>query len=661
MLPTFLTGASSAGLHRSSRTSCVFVAFPANAAEFIKVPADSRVQCSRINLPASGCDQGSVWYRSQERSKYRLVSQKTGKSDERFARVVAHDGFQVLSPKAPVKKHREKTEEVQMNMRKSRFLLSTAVLLAGVSLAAAQGTREGSGGGMGAGSGAAERDKSGSGMSQGHGGASRGEGMTQGRAAEPRGGGRAESPAAGQSRTERSEGMKEGGRAAERGQIGKDQQSQKDQTVGQRRGDRDQPRQSEQKTQDKDQSYGKQNSQSTGQGRGEHDQTRQSEQKTPQGQKDQSTTTGANTRPSNAPAPDQATQGQTTQQNQGATTGTQATAPAQNQSTTTQTMSGRASVNAQQQTTLQQSVLSSRNVARVNANSINFQVNTGVVVPRNINVVSVSAFPALINVFPDFRDDSFFVVDDEIVVLDRSRRIVDVVPAGPRTRFSRAGSGGGISGGSVAALNLSPEEIRVVQHVLIERGLLTGGADGVLGTRTREALITFQRQQGIQASGSIDTRTVSALGVSDKISATQSQTTTGQGQANQQRPTQQGTTGQNTGQANAPAQQNQPTTGQAQQNQPATTGQAQPNQPATTGQAQQNQPATTGQAQQNQPATTGQGGTQQPSGQTTGQAAPPAQGNNPPAAHQNMPSGQPDQSNPPASSQPADHSQGKKY
>ncbi|KGJ70758.1 hypothetical protein BJA5080_06599 [Bradyrhizobium diazoefficiens SEMIA 5080] len=328
-------------------------------------------------------------------------------------------------------------------------------------------------------------------------------------------------------------------------------------------------------------------------------------------------------------------------------------------------MSGRVSVNAQQQTTLQQSVLSSRNVARVNASSINFQVNTGVVVPRSINVVSVSAFPALIDVFPAFRDDSFFVVDDEIVVLDRSRRIVDVVPAGPRTRFSHAGriggGGGGVSGGSAAALNLSPEEIRVVQQVLIERRLLTGEADGVLGPRTREALITFQRQQGIQASGSIDISTVSALGVSNKISATQSQTTTGQGQTSQQQPAQQGTTGQNTGQANAPAQQDQPTTGQAQQNPPTTTGQAQQNQPATTGQAQQNQPATTGQAQQNQPATTGQSGTQQPSGQTTGQAAPPPQGNNPPAANQNMPSGQPNQSNPPASSQPADNSQGKKY
>ena len=40
------------------------------------------------------------------------------------------------------------------NTRKSRFLLTTAVLLAGVSVASAQGMREGGGGGTGASGGA---------------------------------------------------------------------------------------------------------------------------------------------------------------------------------------------------------------------------------------------------------------------------------------------------------------------------------------------------------------------------------------------------------------------------------------------------------------------------------------------------------------------------
>ncbi|WP_275187552.1 peptidoglycan-binding protein [Bradyrhizobium sp. CSA112] len=391
--------------------------------------------------------------------------------------------------------------------------------------------------------------------------------------------------------------------------------------MGQGRGERDQLRQSERKAQD--QSYGKQKDQTVGQGRGERDQTRQSEQKaqqkqtpataeTTQQRRDQTgaatagpnarpgTTTGTGARPS-APSQGQAQQGQST--TTGANTQGQTSVRAEGQGAAAQSMSGRVSVTSQQQTTLQQSVLGSRDVARVNFNSINFRVNTGVVVPRHVSFVSVAAFPVLIDTFPAYRDYSFFVVEDEIVFVDRSRRIVDVVPAGPRTRFTGRGR---IGGGSVAALDLSPDEIRVVQRVLIQRGLLTGRADGVFSARTREALMVFQRRQGLQASGTIDTRTVAALGVSNKISATQNQSTT----AGQQPSARQNVTGQNTGQANAPARQNEPTT--------------------------------TGQAGRNQPATTGQAGTQRPpAGQTTGQA--PARGGNQPSA--NQPSGQTNQNN----------------
>jgi peptidoglycan hydrolase-like protein with peptidoglycan-binding domain len=270
-------------------------------------------------------------------------------------------------------------------------------------------------------------------------------------------------------------------------------------------------------------------------------------------------------------------------------------------------------------------VLTAGNVPRVNVNSINFQVNTGVVVPSNFSVVSVSTYPALIDTFPAYRDDSFFVVDDEVVFVDRDRRIVDVVPAGPRTHFSSRHSGGSFAsaGGGSAAVNLAPDDIRTVQQVLIERGLLHGEADGVLGPQTHEALMTFQRQQGIQVSGSIDASTVTSLGVSNRLSAqasqslnqtqstqTQSTTTGQQGQAaqpqaptaqNAQTPSQQNATGQppaqNTGQAtNAPAQPaNQPatTTGQAPPAQQGTTGQAAPPTQGTTNAAPatQNAPA----------------------------------------------------------------------
>jgi hypothetical protein len=283
-------------------------------------------------------------------------------------------------------------------------------------------------------------------------------------------------------------------------------------------------------------------------------------------------------------------------------------------------MSGRTTVTAQQQTRIQQSVLPARNVPRVNANAINFRVSPGVVVPSRFSVVAVSSFPVLIDAFPDFRDDSFFVVDDEIIVVDRSRRVVDAVPVGPRTRFTRRAS----SSGSFASLTLQPDEIREVQQVLIDRGLFTGEVTGVLDTRTRDALITFQRQEGIQTTGSIDTRTVSALGLSNKIGQNQS-STVGQGAGQNQPSTtsqseSQTTTGQGTGQ----------TTGQATAGQGS--GQAAPENQSTTGQA-----PTTGQA--------GQGATPPPAQQnspaqqnTTGQAAPSNQGNMQPPARQ-MPRG----------------------
>jgi hypothetical protein len=233
------------------------------------------------------------------------------------------------------------------------------------------------------------------------------------------------------------------------------------------------------------------------------------------------------------------------------------------------------------------------------------------------------------------------------VILDRERRVVDVVPAGPRARFSRNFSGSSAGGGSVAALNLSPAEIREVQLVLIERGLLRGEADGVLSTRTQEALVSFQRQQGFEASGRIDTRTVASLGLSNKIGQQSGQSTSGSqsstvGQS--QTGSQQNTTGQASGQANAPAPQNQSTTGQAggqgqggaqhpsaQQQQPPAqqNTQAAPQNQSTVGQG-GNQPAPN-QNQNMQSGQGGQGSSPPPSTSGQGNAQPPAQnpGQNP--------------------------------
>jgi peptidoglycan hydrolase-like protein with peptidoglycan-binding domain len=303
--------------------------------------------------------------------------------------------------------------------------------------------------------------------------------MRKGHKAGPREGGQAEGSAReGESgRAQRDEpGTRDRGRAEGRRDSGKDQ------TMGQGQSDRDETRGSEDRILDK----GKAHSQRVRQ------QSRQNQSGSgTQGQSAQDRNSGSGTGQT-------ATQGQTN-------------APTQSQTTAGQTQT-RTDLTTQQQTTLQQSVLHADNAPRVDVNSINFQVHTGVAVPSSISVVSTSTYPALIDTFPAYRDDRFFVVEDEVVFVDRDRRIVDVVPAGPRTRFSGGGHGNN------AAIDLPPDDIRVVQRALIERGLLHGEADGVLGPKTREAISALQRQQGIQVSGSIDARTVSSLGVSSRLS-----------------------------------------------------------------------------------------------------------------------------------------------
>lgn len=180
--------------------------------------------------------------------------------------------------------------------------------------------------------------------------------------------------------------------------------------------------------------------------------------------------------------------------------------------------------------------------------------------------------------------------EDKVVFVDRGRRIVNVVPAGTRTRPPNSDA--------VAWIALLRDDIRVIQRVLIGHDLLQGKADGILGAETREAISAFQRQQNIPVTGSIDARTVSRLGVSDLLSQhakqsigrsrpspvdtqtsmmTQGQADNAQAPAGQPQPNHQNATGQ------APDQTTKPP---AQRSEPSTAGQiTASNQSTTTGQA----------------------------------------------------------------------------
>ena len=194
---------------------------------------------------------------------------------------------------------------------------------------------------------------------------------------------------------------------------------------------------------------------------------------------------------------------------------------------------GNVTLTSEQRTKIQQTVLAGSNVPRVN--KVNFALNVGVSVPRSVRVVDVP--PTLIEIYPQWRGHQYFVVHDDIVIVDRSRRIVTTLPmsssAGGAAQVDRRGGGGGAqTGGAGDLVNLGPDEIRQVQIVLKEKGFYRGEPDGVLGPATTQALIVFQRREGLQANGRIDTRTVTALGVSNRSGRQGNQNepaTTGQG------------------------------------------------------------------------------------------------------------------------------------
>jgi peptidoglycan hydrolase-like protein with peptidoglycan-binding domain len=62
--------------------------------------------------------------------------------------------------------------------------------------------------------------------------------------------------------------------------------------------------------------------------------------------------------------------------------------------------------------------------------------------------------------------------------------------------------------------------VKQAQQKLSTAGHDAGPADGVLGARTQQALKDFQQAKGIEASGQLDQRTLSALGMSAGVGVT---------------------------------------------------------------------------------------------------------------------------------------------
>lgn len=66
---------------------------------------------------------------------------------------------------------------------------------------------------------------------------------------------------------------------------------------------------------------------------------------------------------------------------------------------------------------------------------------------------------------------------------------------------------------AVVALGSRGEQVRQIQQRLIQYGYLSGSADGVFGQETYDAVLWFQRKNGLTADGKVGSATAAALGI----------------------------------------------------------------------------------------------------------------------------------------------------
>ena len=86
---------------------------------------------------------------------------------------------------------------------------------------------------------------------------------------------------------------------------------------------------------------------------------------------------------------------------------------------------GDKTLTVEQKTKVRETVLRGGNAPRVTRTTINFSINVGTAVPRSVHVVDLP--PLMIEYYPAYRGYLYFIVDDEIIIVDRNYRIIAVL------------------------------------------------------------------------------------------------------------------------------------------------------------------------------------------------------------------------------------------
>ena len=83
---------------------------------------------------------------------------------------------------------------------------------------------------------------------------------------------------------------------------------------------------------------------------------------------------------------------------------------------------GSKTLTTEQRTTIRNTVVSKG----PRASNVNFNISVGTAVPTSVRVVAVPT--TLIKIYPEWRGHMYFVVNDEIIIVDRRHRIIAVLP-----------------------------------------------------------------------------------------------------------------------------------------------------------------------------------------------------------------------------------------
>ena len=104
----------------------------------------------------------------------------------------------------------------------------------------------------------------------------------------------------------------------------------------------------------------------------------------------------------------------------------------------------------------------------------------------------------------------------ERVSLERARASVELwkpKPLDPATNTVEIPDSWQESGGTTASVgNVDMKKaVQNIQRILNKNGYDAGGADGVMGQKTKNAIMAFQKDNGMDATGQIDEKLVRTL------------------------------------------------------------------------------------------------------------------------------------------------------